>query len=139
MTRSRRWRQYLSTNFPYNLDVRSTPRNRDFVDYFLFEQKEGYCTYFASALTIMARCVGIPARYVEGYILPPKPSEKQSNLYNVTNNQAHAWTEVYFEGYGWLPFEATSPFRSGFYSDPEAAAVYSGDLTSNPAYEDYME
>lgn len=131
--------QYLSTNFPYNLDVRTTPRNRDFVDYFLFEQKEGYCTYFASALTIMARCIGIPARYVEGYILPPKASEKQSNLYNVTNNQAHAWTEVYFEGYGWLPFEATSPFRSGFYSDPEAAAVYSGNLASNPAYEDYME
>ena len=131
--------EYLSTNFSYNLDMKSTPGNRDFVDYFLFDQKEGYCTYFASALTIMARCIGIPARYVEGYILPPKPSEKQSNLYNVTNNQAHAWTEVYFEGYGWLPFEATSPFRSGFYSDPEASVVYSGDLTTNPAYFDYME
>ena len=131
--------EYLSTNFPYNLDVRSTPRNRDFVDYFLFDQKEGYCTYFASALTIMARCIGIPARYVEGYIMPPKASEKQSNLYYVTNNQAHAWTEVYFEGYGWLPFEATSPFRSDFYSNPEDSALYSSDLATNPAYFDYME
>ncbi len=130
---------YLSTTFPYNLDVRSTPRNRDFVDYFLFDQKEGYCTYFASALTIMARCLGIPARYVEGYILPPKPSAKNPHLYYVTNNQAHAWTEVYFEGYGWLPFEATSPFRSSFYTNPENTAVYSSNLTTDPQYTDYME
>lgn len=130
---------YLSSEFPYNIDVRSTPRGRDFVDYFLFDQKEGYCTYFASALTILARCIGIPARYVEGYGLPPKPSENNKNLFYVTNQQAHAWTEVYFEGYGWLPFEPTSPFRASFYTNPEESAVYSSSFENNPDYKNYME
>lgn len=130
---------FLSNEFPYNLDVRSTPRGRDFVDYFLFDLKEGYCTYYATALTVLSRCIGIPARYVEGYILPPKPTEKNPNLYYVTNQQAHAWTEVYFEGYGWLPFEATSPFRSRFYTSPEETATYSASFQSNPAFEDYMD
>lgn len=129
--------QYLSSNFPYNLDVRTTPRNRDFVDYFLFDIQQGYCTYYASAMAILARCAGIPARYAEGYILPPAPAIEGSNLYTVTNMQAHAWAEIYFEGYGWLPFEATSPFRSNFYSDNTISASISTDY--NAAYEDYMD
>lgn len=130
--------QFLSTSFKYNLDVKPTPRNRDFVDYFLFDQKEGYCTYFASAMTILARCSGIPARYVEGYILPPKSKDKP-NVYNVTNQQAHAWVEVYFEGYGWLPFEPTSPFRSTFYASRQPDPVFDSDMANTPGYMDYME
>ena len=129
--------QFLSSKFPYNLDVRTTPRNRDFVDYFIFDLKEGYCTYYASAMAILARCAGIPARYVEGYMLPPKPIEPGSSTYMVSNMQAHSWVEVYFEGYGWLPFEPTSPFRSNFYSDSSIEASISGEY--NSAYEDYME
>lgn len=129
--------QYLAGSFPYNLDVRTTPRNRDFVDYFIFDLKQGYCTYYASALTVLARSAGIPARYVEGYILPPKPLENDSTTYLVSNMQAHAWAEVYFEGYGWLPFEPTSPFRSSFYSDSSIQASISGEYSS--AYEDYMD
>lgn len=129
--------QFLSNKFPYNLDVRGTPRNRDFVDYFIFDLKEGYCTYYASAMAILARCAGIPARYVEGYMLPPKPIESDSTTYLVSNMQAHAWVEVYFEGYGWLPFEPTSPFRSNFYSDKTIEASISTGY--NSAYEDYME
>ena len=129
--------QFLSSKFPYNLDVRTTPRNRDFVDYFIFDLKEGYCTYYASAMAVLARSAGIPARYVEGYMLPPKPIEPGSSTYMVSNMQAHAWVEVYFEGYGWLPFEPTSPFRSNFYSDSSIEASISGEY--NSAYEDYME
>ncbi len=131
--------KYLSSSeFLYNLDVKSTPKNRDFVDYFLFDQGEGYCTYFASAMTILARCAGLPARYVEGYILPPDPANSLGDTYIVTNMQAHAWVEIYFEGYGWLPFEPTSPFRSEFYSTFTSDDVaYSGDYS--PAYDDYME
>lgn len=129
--------QFLSTNYPYNLDVRSTPRNRDFVDYFLFDLKQGYCSYYASAMTVLARCAGLPARYVEGYILPPEPMKDNNTTYLVTNMQAHAWVEIYFEGYGWLPFEPTSPFRANFYENDDAAAVYAGEY--NSAYEDYME
>ena len=129
--------QYLSSNYPYNLDVRSTPRNRDFVDYFLFDLKQGYCSYYASAMTILARCAGLPARYVEGYILPPEPIKDSSSTYVVTNMQAHAWVEIYFEGYGWLPFEPTSPFRANFYTNETSSAVYASSY--NSAYEDYME
>lgn len=129
--------QYLASNYPYNLDVRSTPRNRDFVDYFLFDQKEGYCTYYASAMTILARCAGLPARYVEGYMLPPEPVKDSPNTYVVTNMQAHAWVEIYFEGYGWLSFEPTSPFRSRFYSTRISNVSYGTGYDSS--YLDYME
>lgn len=129
---------YLSSTFPYSLDVPETPPGKDFVDYFLFDLGKGYCTYYASALTILARCVGIPARYVEGYILPPKASEENGNLYFVTNGQAHAWTEVYFEGYGWLPFEATAPFREDFYSNPDES-VATGNTSHDDLIDDLLE
>lgn len=128
--------QYLSKNFPYNLDVRSTPRNRDFVDYFLFDLKQGYCSYYASAMAVLARCAGLPARYVEGYMLPPEPTKDSSTTFIVTNMQAHAWVEIYFEGYGWLPFEPTSPFSANFYATKNTDAVIS--TSYNSSYEDYM-
>lgn len=129
--------QYLASNFPYNLDVRSTPRNRDFIDYFLFDQKEGYCSYFASAMAVLARCADLPSRYVEGYMLPPEPVKDKNNTFVVTNMQAHAWVEIYFEGYGWLPFEPTSPFRSNFYANDIPEAILATEY--NSSYEDYME
>ena len=130
--------KYLAANYSYNLDVPPVPRDRDFVDYFLFDQTEGYCTYFASAMTILARCAGLPARYVEGYMLPPDPVEDYNNMYIVTNMQAHAWVEIYFEGYGWLPFEPTSPFRSAFYTVQVPEQV-SYSQSYDPQYQDYME
>lgn len=129
--------QYLASNYPYNLDVRSTPRDRDFVDYFLFDLKEGYCSYYASAMAILARSAGLPARYVEGYMLPPESVKGSPNTYIVTNMQAHAWVEIYFEGYGWLPFEPTSPFRSSFYSTRSSDVSYGTGYDSS--YLDYME
>ena len=114
--------EYLATKFLYTLIPKSTPKNRDFVDYFLFDLKEGYCTYFATAMTVMVRSVGIPARYVEGYVLPAKP--KKGTTYEVTNEQAHAWVEVYFENVGWIPFEPTSAFRVALY-DNEKLHPYS--------------
>lgn len=129
--------QFLATKYPYTLDVRSTPRNRDFVDYFLFDLNEGYCSYYASAMVILARCAGIPARYVEGYMLPPNPTEEDGSTYIVTNMQAHAWVEIYFEGYGWLPFEPTAPFRSAFYSNRSSEPLNTGAFSST--YNDYME
>lgn len=130
--------KYLALNYSYNLDVPPVPRDRDFVDFFLFDQTEGYCTYFASAMAILARCAGLPARYVEGYMLPPDPVETGGNMFIVTNMQAHAWVEIYFEGYGWLPFEPTPPFRSAFYTVqvPEQVSYGTG---YDPAYQDYMD
>ena len=65
--------------------------------------KEGYCTYFASAMTVLCRMAGLPARYVEGFVAQPGAD----GFAYVTGKEAHAWTEVYFEGFGWVPFDPT--------------------------------
>lgn len=106
---------YLSRNFHYTLDVEPQPSNLDFVTNFLINTKEGYCTYFASAMTVMCRMIGLPARYVEGYLATPD----DSGLAYVTGMQGHAWTEVYFRGFGWLTFDAT-PAQANVISPPPA-------------------
>ena len=105
---------YLSRGFRYTLDVDDQPQNVDFVTRFLLDTKEGYCTYFASAMTVLCRMVGLPARYVEGYIAEPDDNGEAV----VTGLSAHAWTEVYFRGFGWLTFDAT-PKSGGDQSGPE--------------------
>jgi transglutaminase-like putative cysteine protease len=129
--------QYLSGNFYYTLNPKPVPAGRDFTDYFLFDSNEGYCTYYATAMAVMARSIGLPARYVEGYMLPSSPASE--NSYEVTNEQAHAWVEIYFEGFGWLTFEPTSPFGTSFYSNSEITARYSSDFENDPAYRDYLD
>lgn len=104
---------YFLTNFHYTYNPGDVPLGRDFVDYFLFDSKEGYCTYYATAMTVLVRSIGLPARYVEGYCLT-RDTWKGKNEYWVTNMQAHAWTEVYFEGIGWISFEPTPPYRREF-------------------------
>ncbi len=98
-------KNYLSRYYRYTLDAEAPPPNIDFVTFFLIKSKEGYCTYFASAMTVLCRMVGIPARYVEGYLAQPN----ESGIARVTGLNAHAWTEVYFSGFGWVPFDATPP------------------------------
>ena len=98
---------YLRRNFNYTLSPDIPPRDQDFIEYFLFDGKEGYCSYFASAMCILTRAIGIPARYVEGFVLPETAEE--NGYFYVKNNNAHAWVEVYLEGVGWVTFEPTPP------------------------------
>jgi transglutaminase-like putative cysteine protease len=102
-------RDYLLTHYTYTLSPSPVPRGVCFVDYFLFEGREGYCTYFASAMAILSRIAGVPSRYVEGYFIPGEGRHEYS-LAAVTNRMAHAWAEVYLEGFGWLTVEATPPY-----------------------------
>lgn len=129
--------KYLSENYPYTLTPKPTPRNRDFTDYFLFDLKEGYCTYYATAMTILVRSLGIPARYVEGFVMPMYP--KTGSTYEISNEQAHAWVEVYFEGYGWVPFEPTAPFSPSFYNRQTPVGAVSSAFADNPGYSGYMK
>jgi len=99
---------YLKRNYSYTLTPGYPPVEQDFVDYFLFESKQGYCSYYASAMCVMTRAAGIPARYVEGFVLPE--TADNYGYYHVTNQNAHAWVEVYLEGIGWASFEPTPPF-----------------------------
>lgn len=102
--------QYLRDNYKYSLSPDYVPKGKDFVENFLFSEKQGYCTYFATSMTVLLRSLGIPARYVEGYVLPEKSSNDR--VYTVTNRNAHAWVEVYFEGFGWLIFEPTPVYAN---------------------------
>ena len=96
-------KRHLQRYYRYTLTPEYPPENQDFVTFFLYVEKEGYCTYFASAMTVLCRMAGLPARYVEGFIAQPAAD----GLAYVTGLNAHAWTEVYFEGFGWVPFDAT--------------------------------
>jgi transglutaminase-like putative cysteine protease len=93
-------------HYPYNLQVLKPPLNRDVVDYFLFDLKEGYCDYFASAMVVLSRAVGLPARLVVGYASGTY-SMKEGH-YQVTEADAHSWVEVYFPEFGWVEFEPTA-------------------------------
>jgi transglutaminase-like putative cysteine protease len=96
---------------PYTLSVPATPRDRDLVDYFLFDLGKGYCVYHATAMVVMLRLLGIPARWVQGYAIPPNGEQKVRDgkpVYLVRNSQAHAWVEAYFPGYGWVTFEPSA-------------------------------
>lgn len=88
----------------YSIDTDSPPKGTNFVEHFLFELKAGYCVHFSTAFTLMARSVGLPARWVKGYNYGI-PEGK--NTYLVSNNNAHSWTEIWFDGCGWVPFDPT--------------------------------
>lgn len=106
---------FLNT-YTYTTVPGSIPNGEDPVDYFLFESKEGYCTYFASAMAVLGRCIGIPTRYVEGAVAD-YTQKVESMTYNVSGNDSHAWPEAYFEGVGWVPFEPTSGYMEGRYAE----------------------
>lgn len=96
--------QWLGENCAYSQTPGDVPEGRDFVSWFL-ESREGYCTYYASAMTVMARLVGLPARYVSGYGLKQADRRPDTDSYVATNATAHAWTQVYFRGLGWVDFD----------------------------------
>jgi transglutaminase-like putative cysteine protease len=97
---------YLRANYPYDLEVPAPPENQDVADYFLFELKKGYCDYYATAMVVLARSSGIPARFVSGY--SPGSYDAANAEYIVRELNAHSWVEVYFPEIGWVEFEPTA-------------------------------
>jgi transglutaminase-like putative cysteine protease len=98
--------KYLRTNYKYTLSPSEVPVGSEFVDYFLFEGKEGYCTYFATSMAVLLRAADIPCRYVEGFLA----KYNNSTVRNVPGTDAHAWVEIDYGIYGWLTFEATPAY-----------------------------
>ncbi|MBP7999371.1 MAG: transglutaminase domain-containing protein [Chloroflexi bacterium] len=99
-------RNYLRENITYNDQIDAPPPGVDPVHYVLFERPEGYCNYYASAMVIMLRSQGIPARMVAGYAQGKYDPERK--MYRVVASNAHTWAEVYFPQYGWIQFEPTA-------------------------------
>jgi transglutaminase-like putative cysteine protease len=94
-------KSYMENGFTYTLSPGAPPEDVDFVEYFL-QTREGYCTYFASAMVVLGRGAGLPTRYVEGFkTLPGSAGKTQS----ITGENAHAWAEIFIKGFGWIPFE----------------------------------
>lgn len=121
---------YYQENIPYTIRPGKTPKGKDFINNFLLEKKKGYCSYFASAATLIFRYMGIPARYVEGYtldydqILNSAEINEELDYYDyyqgyselgktavvsveLTDADAHAWVEVYDEEKGWYVVDVT--------------------------------
>jgi transglutaminase-like putative cysteine protease len=111
---------YLRENITYSRVIPPIPANQEPLDWFLFDLKEGFCNYYASAEVILLRSLGIPARMAVGYAqgdvvtAPPTPGAPSEyvqfgpQVYQVREKDAHAWPEVYFPGAGWIEFEPTS-------------------------------
>ena len=95
---------HLKTAYAYNLSIDPPPFGVDGVDYFLFESQQGYSEYFGSAMTVLMRTLGVPARMTTGYTTG---NVDAAGLYQVSDRHSHGWAEVYFPGYGWIPFEPT--------------------------------
>jgi transglutaminase-like putative cysteine protease len=89
----------------YNREAKSPSRRGEETETFLFVQKEGVCTDFATAMVVMLRTIGVPARLATGYL--SGPLDAATGTYLVRGKYYHAWPEVYFPGYGWIEFEPT--------------------------------
>ncbi|EWG08842.1 transglutaminase TgpA family protein [Cytobacillus firmus] len=124
-------RYFRRAEYTYSQTDAAVPdENEDYVDQFLFDTKVGYCDNFSSSMVVMARSIGLPARWVKGYT---EGEFKQSlgsglRLFEVTNNNAHSWVEIYFPEMGWVPFEPTQGFNNNVQFNFDTA----GQNTSQP-------
>ncbi len=105
-------RNKLSQLCEYTLDSGKRPFGSDFANWFLNENQKGSCTHFASTAVLLCRMRGIPARYCEGFIVKPEDMLAEGEVGDVVtlaiaDTRAHAWIEVYIDGYGWLTYEVT--------------------------------
>ncbi|MEL4862043.1 transglutaminase domain-containing protein [Pseudoflavonifractor phocaeensis] len=125
----------LSRNAVYNQDTPAPPVGEDYVEWFLNESRQGYCMHFATAGALLLRTMGIPARYVSGYVV----DVPRTGYAVVPDSAAHAWVEVYLDGYGWYPLDFTPGFEGGGVGenepddfDPAASAAPEATPTPRP-------
>ena len=117
---------YLRMRFAYTLNLSGKP-GQDPLAHFLFETRAGHCEYFASAMAIMLRTLGIPSREVNGFL--PGEYNDLGGDYIVRASDAHSWVEAYFPGIGWQVFDPTP-------AGPDSGSSF---LTRLGMYVDWME
>lgn len=102
--------RWLRTEFRYTLDLPATQQQTS-LDYFLFQRRAGHCEYFSTAMAVLLRAAGIPARNVNGFLGGEWNSV--GHFLAVTQNQAHSWVEAWFPGFGWVTFDPTPSRAAG--------------------------
>lgn len=118
-------RDYTAGNMSYSNDADEYSGDEDFVIEMLSGHKSGYSAHFATAATMLFRYYGIPARYVEGYLVNP---EAGSDVISVTDEDSHAWVEIYAGGLGFIPIEVTP----GYYSDDDDTGMANANSGTTP-------
>lgn len=101
--------QHLRSNYAYSLDTVVSSQGKTPLSEFLFETRYGHCEFFASAMAIMLRTLGIPSRVVNGYAATDQ--NPLTGFIEVRGTDGHAWTEAYHEGFGWVPYEPTAYYQ----------------------------
>lgn len=124
-------RDWLRNNIAYNDQIQAPPDGVEPIHYILFEGKEAYCNYYASSMVMMLRSQGIPARFAAGYA--QGDWDEESSSYRVRSSNSHTWTEVFFPGYGWIPFEPTAALPPG---DRPESSGNPGDAFASPSIDD---
>lgn len=131
---------YLSERFIYTESFGRPERGEDFVEEFV-NNKQGCDVHFATLAALLFRYYGIPARYVEGYLVTPSMIQgKETNAdISVAKLANHAWTEIYIDGFGWIPFEATSDYRGIMQEANMAVGLQNVDYNYTPPQPDDTE
>ncbi|GHU58659.1 hypothetical protein FACS1894133_3830 [Clostridia bacterium] len=99
--------QYFKTQYNYSLNADNLKGGNTVLGNFLFNTKSGHCALYATAFTLYARSLGLPARYVTGYVAREFTKTDDGYTCTIRENNAHAWVEVYLDEIGWLPFDPT--------------------------------
>jgi transglutaminase-like putative cysteine protease len=120
---------WLRQNIVYEENISAPPPNADAVDWMLFERREGYCNYYASAMVVMLRSQDIPARVATGFAQGEYETRREA--FHVLESDAHTWVEVYFPGYGWIEFEPTAA-QSPIEARGDVAAGGAGGAAISP-------
>lgn len=122
--------QYLRENITYQETIPDVPNGREPIDWFLFDLKEGFCNYYATAEVLLLRSVGIPARWSVGYA---QGERLEGGQYVVRQLDGHSWPEVYFPNYGWIEFEPTAAQSDIFrLSGDDSSTIPLDPLDENP-------
>ncbi|MFF2449445.1 transglutaminaseTgpA domain-containing protein [Neobacillus sp. NPDC058068] len=131
-------RYFGNTEYTYDQKKVALPGEQDdYVDQFLFDTKQGYCDNFSTSMAVMLRTIGIPTRWVKGFtggdFIEYSNDGESKQIYQITNNNAHSWVEVFLPNQGWVPFEPTKGFTNEINVDYTTGQTSSNNQTPPPA------